>query len=568
MRRPRRRVAATVAATAMLTTGLTTELVGSAVGTSTGGALPETAAVAAPEPTGARAGRPNLVVVMADDMRVDDLRFAPTVRNLVGRVGVTFENSFSPYPLCCPARASFLTGTYAHNHGVLWHKRPYGYAAFDDSRTLATSLATAGYRTGFVGKYLNGYGRMRSLVSGQPSVRYVPHGWDDWRASIDSVRGVRGSTYNYFDLPLNVNGRVDSSHRGEYSSTVIGDESVAMARRFAARPATPFFMDVSYVAPHSGTREPGDPPSFSTDRRGNLWDFRTPGRPTSVRGRFDEVVERGAGMPRDGGPSEQDISDKPASYRRVPEPSHQERGWLRDLTRQRAEAVSVMDEQVGRLVAELKRSGAWRRTVLAFTSDNGYFLGEHRRRSGKVRALEPSLRVPLLVTGPGLRSGERRYDPITTIDLSATLLDLGDAEAPWPADGVSRVPTLRLGDQGWTSPVLTEAGTPGNLPPVPGFDDARTAIGIRTARYSYIVNRRGSDELYDLLTDPLENQNVILDKDYSEVRLLLEEVWAEVRNCAGDQCQAALPEALQSVPVQEREWTRRYWAEVQRVYGW
>ena len=116
-----------------------------------------------------RATRPNIVLVMADDMRVDDMRYAPNLRRLVGRNGLTFRNSFSPYPLCCPARASLLTGSYAHNHHVWWHARPYGYAVFDDSHTVATALRAAGYRTGLVGKYLNGYGTMRSLVTGRPS---------------------------------------------------------------------------------------------------------------------------------------------------------------------------------------------------------------------------------------------------------------------------------------------------------------------------------------------------------------------------------------------------------------
>ncbi len=97
---------------------------------------------------------------------------------MFARTGISFENSFAPYPLCCPARATFLTGQHAHNHGVYWHEPPYGYGAFDDSRTVATSLQAAGYRTGFLGKYLNRYGLDRSKVSGQPSHRYVPRGWD------------------------------------------------------------------------------------------------------------------------------------------------------------------------------------------------------------------------------------------------------------------------------------------------------------------------------------------------------------------------------------------------------
>ena len=92
--------------------------------------------------------RPNVVVVMAGDMRADDLRFMPRVRRLLVARGLTYRNSFSPYPLCCPARASFLTGQYAHNHHVLGNESPYGFGGFDDSATLATALHQSGYRTG------------------------------------------------------------------------------------------------------------------------------------------------------------------------------------------------------------------------------------------------------------------------------------------------------------------------------------------------------------------------------------------------------------------------------------
>jgi arylsulfatase A-like enzyme len=145
-------------------------------------------------------------MVMADDMRVDDLLFTPRLRRLVARDGLTFENSFAPYPLCCPARASFLTGEYAHNHGVFWHEPPYGYGSFDDSRTLGTALKQAGYHTGFVGKYLNRYGVARSRVTGAASWHYVPAGWSDWIAAFENphVRGIHGDTYDYFDTPYNV----------------------------------------------------------------------------------------------------------------------------------------------------------------------------------------------------------------------------------------------------------------------------------------------------------------------------------------------------------------------------
>lgn len=514
---------------------------------------------------------PNIVVVMADDMRVDDLRFAPRVRRLVGRHGITFENSFAPYPLCCPARASFLTGVHAHRHHVWSHEKPWGYQSFDDSRTLATSLRRAGYRTGFVGKYLNGYGPQDSKVSGRPSYRYVPRGWSDWRAAFEDphVPGIRGGTYYYFNTPYNVNGRVDNSHGGRYQTGVIGDFAVSMARRFGDRP-DPFFMYVNFVAPHHGGPVEPDDPEWLRSRDGRRRLMQTPARPDWVKGRFDDVVRRGAGLPRGGGPAERDVADKPGRLGRLPEFTRRERDALREATRQRAESIWVMDQQVARLVRQLKRSGEWRRTVLVFTSDNGYLLGEHRIYGGKIWGHEPSLRVPMLVTGPGMRgrgeAGRRRYDPITTVDLAATVVDLAGAEPPHAPDGVSRVPTLLEGDRGWTTPVLHEAlhtgGRKGG-----DFDDVRTAIGIRTARYAMLRYRNGA-ELYDLADDAVENRNRWRSEAYRDVRDDLMEVWRAMKDCRREECQVALPESLSAGPVANRRRTRSYWTQVDRVYGW
>jgi N-acetylglucosamine-6-sulfatase len=515
--------------------------------------------------------RPNIVVVMADDMRVDDLRFAPQVRRLVGRKGLTFENSFAPYPLCCPARASFLTGVHAHRHHVWSHEKPWGYQSFDDSRTLATSLRRAGYRTGFVGKYLNGYGPDTSQVSGRPSYRYVPQGWSDWRAAFEDphVPGIHGGTYYYWDTPYNVNGRVDNRYRGRYQTGVIGDFSVRMARRFAER-RDPFFMYVNYVAPHhGGPVEPDDPPPLRS-RDGRERQMLTTARPQWVRGRFDDVVRRSAGLPRGGGPAEADVSDKPGRLGRLPEFTRRERRALRETTRQRAEAVYVMDRQVRRLVVTLKQTGEWRRTVFVFTSDNGYLLGEHRILQGKIWGHEPSLRVPLLVTGPGMRGrgadGHRRHDPVTTVDLAATVVDLANARPPYRPDGVSRVETMREGDLGWTTPVLHEAlhtgGSKGG-----DFDDVRTAIGIRTSRYAMLRYRNGA-ELYDLADDAVENRNRWGSQAYREVRDDLMEIWHAMKDCRGAECQVELPDSLSAGVVVNRRQTRSYWDQVDRVYGW
>ncbi|WP_148574317.1 sulfatase [Nocardioides caldifontis] len=515
--------------------------------------------------------RPNIVVVMADDMRADDLRFAPNIRRILGQGGVTFENAFSPFPLCCPARASFLTGVYAHNHGVYWHGAPYGYGSFDDSRTIATSLSEAGYRTGFIGKYLNGYGKDASKVTGEPSYLYVPNGWTDWRASFTNpgVPGIHGGTYNYFDSPYNVNGKVDNRYKGQYQTDVLGTFSVRMARRFAASP-NPFFMFVSYVAPHHGTPFEHDDPRQRTDVDGTYDGYSTPARPRWVKGMFDKVVKRGAGIAPGSRSGELDVSDKPSFFRARKDFTAGQLAALAEVTRQRAEAIYVVDQQVARLVKVLTKKGEWDDTVLVFTSDNGYFLGEHRQPSGKVRAHEPSLRVPFLVTGPGMRSGQKRYDPISTVDVTATILDIANAAPPLTPDGTSRLRTIRRGDQGWTAPVVTEAVyTVGGQRVAPGFvdGDARDSVGLRTPRYSFTLYDNGEGELYDLRTDPAQMENRFGDPAYAAVQEQLTETWWQYKDCVGAECRTAMDPALRQSVQQTKRTTRGYWAAVSKLYG-
>ena len=519
--------------------------------------------------------RPNIVVVVADDMRVDDLRWAPRTRRLVGSGGISMENSFAPYPLCCPQRATFLTGQHAHNHGVYWHEPPSGYAAFDDSRTIATSLRAAGYRTGFLGKYLNRYGLDRSEVSGQPSHRYVPSGWDEWRGAVENPgdAGFHGGTYVYTDIAFNHDGKIDNRYRGRYSTEVIGDLAVDMVRRsdrHRQRTGEPFFLLVNHVAPHHGApRDPDDPQPLGGSEDSTR-DFPSPYVPPAERGRFDDVIDRAPGIARAGAPTEKDVSDKPRQVRKLPPLSSADLRAMREVARQRAEAIHVMDRQVARLVASLKRTGEWERTVVVFTSDNGLLQGEHRVRTGKVWSYEPSLRVPLLLTGPGLRGrdplGHRRYDPVDTPDLAATLLDLADAEPPRRPDGTSVLPTLLEGDRGWDVPVLTEA-THTSRGSVRGFGE-RSSIGVRTGRWSMTRYRDGFVELYDLLRDPLQHENLARSPEHADVLAALTASWRAVKDCAGADCQASLPASLAMTADEVADATRRYWTAIDRTYGY
>jgi N-acetylglucosamine-6-sulfatase len=486
---------------------------------------------------------PNLVVVMMDDMRWDELQFAPHARRLIADRGITFENSFAPFPLCCPSRASFLTGQYAHNHGVLSHVPPYGFGSLRDNRSLGTRLQRAGYRTALIGKYLNGYGIQPSRVTGRPSATYVPRGWTDWMVGLDNGGGFGGSTYDYFDYTENVNGVVTRT-TGRYSSEVIGSHAIDLIGDYAGTDK-PFFLWITPVAPHHGNPVEADDPPRETGGTGN---HDTPARPDWVKGRFDVAITHAPGVPVSGADPEGRMLDKPRFMRLSPPLSPADTDGILAVARQRAEAIYAWDRQLGRIVRQLRRTGELDRTVLMFTSDNGYLLGEHRFMSGKILPHEPSLRVPLLVAGPGVEQG-RRWTPATTMDLTATLLDLAGA-APWAgADGESLRPVLGGPDRPWKRPILTEGYFPDLPRKVEGFPEL-TEVGLRTGRWKYVRWASGQTELYDLASDPNELQSLHRSRRHRTLLARLDKLWELYADCRADTCRAALPGDLQTTPQQ------------------
>jgi arylsulfatase A-like enzyme len=224
----------------------------------------------------------------------------------------------------------------------------------------------------------------------------------------------------------------------------------------------------------------------------------------------------------------------------------------------------VLDRQVKKVIERLKLTGEYRNTVIMFTSDNGYFLGEHRVRQGKVKPHEPSLRVPFMIAGPGIPAGRTRYDPIMTPDITATITDLGNVSTLMAAhrvpDGSSKLPTIRHGDRGWAVPVVTEAMLRHPFERVKnvkrGFDDARDSIGLRTARYKFVRYATGETELYDLNRDPNELRSVDRNPAYRPVRQQLASLWWQYKDCKGDSCRVPLPSRLRAGPRIERTDTR------------
>jgi N-acetylglucosamine-6-sulfatase len=456
-----------------------------------GGALaqPVAATAAAQDP------RPNVVVIMTDDQTVESLRVMSNVKRLLRDRGARFANSFVGFALCCPSRATFLTGQYGHNNGVLGNMPPDGgYAKLDHSNTLAVWLQNAGYNTVHLGKYLNGYGRTDPTE--------IPAGWTEWRGSVDP------STYRFYGYTLNENGRLVTYER-PYQTDLYARKAANIIRRRAAQPA-PFFLWVAFLAPHSGgPREPDDPQGLGT--------------PVPAPRHRNEFASEP--LPRPPSFNERDVSDKPVGIRRRPLLGADRIRAIREAYQQRLESLLAVDEAVAKIVAALRESGELRNTLIVFTSDNGFFHGEHRVASGKVLLYEPSIRVPLIMRGPGIPAGLRLRQHVGNVDLAPTIVDAAAATAGRTMDGRSLLPlfgdpALRLGRD-----LLVER--------MPGDGNFSA---IRTPRYLYAEHWNGERELYDLARDPHELQSRHDDPAYVAIQADLAARLARLRTCAGETC--------------------------------
>ena len=389
--------------------------------------------------------------MMTDDQTARSLRVMSNVRRLLARRGTTFTRSFTVYPQCCPSRASFLTGQYAHNHGVLGNSPPAGgYAKLDHSNTLPVWLQNAGYRTAHIGKYLNGYGAGNPLE--------IPPGWTEWRGSVDP------STYRYTGYTLNENGTLTTYSR--YQTDVYARKAVDVIRRRAPR-ARPFFLSVAFLAPHQG--EPADPDDPGAG-------IGTPSPAARHRNAFAS-----ARLPRPPSFNEANVSDKPPGIRsRVLLPPVRVAA-IRENYQQELESLLAVDRAVARVVRALRESSELGNTFVIFTSDNGFFHGEHRVAQGKNLPYEPAIRVPLVVRGPGVPAGRRLTKRVANIDLAPTIVDAAEARAGRVMDGRSLLPFFAHPGRPLRRDLLVERG-PGEDPYAAIRDGALPLRRVRERR--------------------------------------------------------------------------------------
>lgn len=448
-----------------------------------------------PSPVQAQAPRPNVVVIMTDDQTVRSLRVMSNVKRLLAARGTTFARSFTVYPQCCPSRASFLTGQYAHNHGVLGNSPPAGgYAKLNHSNTLPVWLQDAGYYTTHIGKYLNGYGAVDPLE--------IPPGWSEWHGSVDP------STYRYTGYTLNEDETLTTYSR--YQTDVYAAKAVDVIRRRAPL-ARPFFLWVAFLAPHQG--EPADP----DDPGAGI------GTPSPAPRHRDAFASKP--LPRPPSFNEANVSDKPPGIRsRVRLPPVRVAA-IRENYQQELETLLAVDRAVTWIVRALRESGELGNTFVIFTSDNGFFHGEHRIAQGKNLPYEPAIRVPLVVRGPGVPAGRRLTKRVANIDLAPTIVDAADAQAGRIMDGRSLLPLFAHPGRPLGRDLLVERG--------PGEDPY---AAIRTGHYLYVEYESGARELYDLDRDPYELRSRHADPAYARVRRDLAERLDHLRTCRGAAC--------------------------------
>jgi arylsulfatase A-like enzyme len=546
------------------------------------------AAAATPE-------QPSFVVIQTDDQTLDQLYAAfgqpklqamPNTLNLIAKRGETFNRYYVSYPLCCPSRVSLMTGRYAHNNGVKGNIQPNGgYFGFSFraayTHNIATWLQGAGYRTIHVGKFLNGYGD-EPYSNGSE----VPPGWSAWHTVLKS-----DTDHYYYGYKLNNNGVVE----GPYGDSGTWEPREYITRDdigcpFAPLNGQPCFYETDMLT-NLATQElrntPEEQPFYlQLDYTAPHGDFRKPAGPEPAPRHYDWF--KGAPLPHNRGQGfdEGNVTDKPSFIKEAPYLGLSEIHTYRVYYDKALESLRSIDDGVKLLIDTLGSLHRLRNTYVIFTSDNGFFYGEHRLLGGKFLAYEPSTHLPFLIRGPHIKAGTESGEIVGNIDVAPTILELAGVTPDKSLDGRSMTPffkdpelrTLRPylfesfvetddvneagaiaepGDQSRSSReqslVARQSGTaarPGGEAGASLLAPPKDYEGIRLGPYKYIAWPDGEKELYDLETDPYELNNLVRIPNYFPVRNFLHrELTERLEDCVGRGCR----EEAAEIPLTRRE---------------
>jgi N-acetylglucosamine-6-sulfatase len=462
------------------------------------------------------AAAPNIVVILTDDQEdTSSMAYMPRVQALAQQ-GVTFKNSFVNFSLCAPSRSSFFTGQAAHNNGIKSNKpsKGGGWDTFkqEEANDLPVWLKSAGYTTALIGKYENGYGagkppRLASAAYwsnalngwfgiGTPDKQHwVPQGWDLWYAF---------TTVGYYDYAISENGKlIHFGHEpADYSTDVLKNRALRFIKDQAGS-ATPFFMLITPKAPHGQLdKEEGVVTAIPSPSYARAFaDTKLPTTPA-----FNEV----------------DVSDKPPNVARRPSLDDAAKNHIEASYRAELQSLQSVDDLVGAVVDELQSTGKLGNTMIIYSSDNGYEYGDHRL-VGKISVYEGSIRVPLVMKGPGIRKNETRSELVNNLDVVATIEAISGVTPGIVPDGRSLIPILLDGRAPWRSAILIEGG-------------AKRYSAVRTATRKYVQYVDGFEELYDLVTDPYELENKAHDPSYVLDIAALRGIHDNLKSCLGAGC--------------------------------
>ncbi len=408
--------------------------------------------------------KPNIVFILTDDQRYDAYSAAghpfldtPNLDRLANE-GATFSNTFVTTSLCSPSRSSILTGMYAHHSGV-----PTNEHLTDPDPgwpTFPKMLLDEGYETAFIGKWhMARHKRPRE-------------GFSHWVSFYNQG--------NYYGNELNVDGELVWTD--DYITDVLTEYSLKFLKRKRDRP---FMLYLSHKAVHS--------PFTPSSRHKSL---------------YEEVEVNSNHDPNDNLTTKQ-------KWRK-----HKERnseGAIRqEAFRNYARAIKAVDESLGKILEQLETQGLLENTLVAFSSDNGFFQGEHGGMTDKRHAYEPSMRVPLLMRYPELIPKKSNFDQmILNIDLMPTFLDLGGLPIPETVQGKSIMPLIKEKAEGRKSFLYEYFFEEYD------YSERPTVLAVRTESYKYITYpglANATEELYDLKNDPEELRNLFNEHKYALVK--------------------------------------------------
>jgi N-acetylglucosamine-6-sulfatase len=472
-------------------------------------------------PAMSAAAAPNIVVILTDDQ--DDtgsMNYMPKTLSLLAGHGITFTNSFVNFSLCAPSRSSFLTGQAAHNDGIKSNKATHdgGWNAFkkDEGNALPDWLKAAGYKTALLGKYVNGYAKGKPPHStgfgywanavggwfgvGTPDPRlWVPQGWDLWYVLTKE---------RYYDYSVNENGTlINFGHEpSDYATDVVKDRAARFIKD-EAQSTAPFFMLIATKAPHGQGDESGKGPAIAAPKYEQA---------------FKDVT-----IPRNPAFYKTDATDKDPSVRQAPVLVGK-RGDLEIEYRKELQSLQSVDDLVESVVGALRDTGKLDNTLIVYTSDNGFLFGEHGL-SGKDSPYEGSIKVPLVIRGPGVPENQKRSQLVNNLDIVATIEDVAGTKPGLVCDGHSLVPLFADANAPWRSAILIEGGNDQELP-------SRRYAAVRSADKKYIKYASGSEELYDLTADPYELENKAHDAKYAADLTRLRGAEEKLRDCEGSSC--------------------------------